>query len=279
MLTRIITSIVAVCVLIPALLLSNTVVFPIAIAVVAVISLYEMFKCFGYEKKWAMTIPLYLIAATAPACVRYIKNPVNVAYLAMIAAVVYGIYLFALIVWSHGKLPFGNTVAMLLLAMYIIAALSAIVFIRDFQDSGKYIYLLIFIGAWVTDIFAYFTGYFLGKHKLIEDVSPKKTIEGSIGGIVFCALGFVGLGLVVDVWFEQDANLLFLAICGVIISLISQIGDLIMSVIKRHYGIKDFGKIFPGHGGMLDRFDSILAVSLGLCAICMFSAITGISLM
>ena len=66
MLTRIITSIVAVCVLIPALLLSNTVVFPVAIAVVAVISLYEMFKCFGYEKKWAMTIPLYLIAAAAP---------------------------------------------------------------------------------------------------------------------------------------------------------------------------------------------------------------------
>ena len=167
---------------------------------------------------------------------------------------------------------------MLLLAMYISAALSAIVFIRDFQDSGKYIYLLIFIGAWFTDIFAYFTGYFVGKHKLIEDVSPKKTIEGSIGGIVFCALGFVGLGLVVDVWFEQDANLLFLAICGVIISLISQIGDLIMSVIKRHYGIKDFGKIFPGHGGMLDRFDSILAVSLGLCAICMFAMLSGITL-
>lgn len=279
MLTRIITSLVAVCVLIPALLLSNTIVFPVAIAVVAIISLYEIFKCFGYEKKWAMTTPLYLIAAAAPACVRYIKNPLNVAYLVMIAAVVYGIYLFALIVWSHGTLPFGNTVAMFLLSMYIIAALSAIVFIRDFGDSGKYIYLLIFIGAWFTDIFAYFTGYFLGKHKLIEDVSPKKTIEGSIGGIVFCALGFVGLGVVVDVWFGQEANLLFLAICGVIISLISQIGDLIMSVIKRHYGIKDFGKIFPGHGGMLDRFDSILAVSLGLCAVCMFSAMTGISLM
>ena len=279
MLTRIITSLVAVCVLIPALLLSDTVFFPAIIGVVAIICLYEIFKCFGYEKKWAMTIPLYLIAVAAPACVRYVKNPLNVAYLAMIAAVVYGIYLFALIVWSHGKLPFGNTVAMFLLTMYIIAALSAIVFIRDFQNSGKYIYLLIFIGAWVTDIFAYFTGYFLGKHKLIEDVSPKKTIEGSIGGIVFCALGFVALGLVVDVWFGQDANLLFLAICGVIISLISQVGDLIMSVIKRHYGIKDFGKIFPGHGGMLDRFDSILAVSLGLCAICMFSAMTGIALM
>ena len=279
MLIRIITSLVAVCVLIPALLLSNTVLFPAIIGVVAIICLYEIFKCFGYEKKWAMTIPLYLIAAAAPACVRYVKNPLNVAYLAMIVAVVYGIYLFALIVWSHGKLPFGNTVAMFLLTMYIIAALSAIVFIRDFQDSGKYIYLLIFIGAWVTDIFAYFTGYFLGRHKLIEDVSPKKTIEGSIGGIVFCAGGFALLGWIVDRFFEQNANLLFLVISGVLVSVIAQIGDLIMSVIKRHYKIKDFGKLFPGHGGMLDRFDSILAVSLGLGAICMFVSLTGIQLM
>ena len=279
MLTRIITSLVAICVLIPALLLSNTVVFPIAVAVVAVIGLYELFKCLGYEKKWALTTPLYLVAAAAPTCVRYIKNPLSIAYIAMIAIVAYGIYLFALIVWSHGKLPFGNTVAMFLLSMYIVAALSAIVFIRDFQGIGQYIYLLIFLGAWMTDIFAYFTGYFFGKHKLIEDVSPKKTIEGSIGGIVFCALSFVALGLVVDYWFDREANLIFLAICGVIISLISQVGDLIMSVIKRHYGVKDFGKIFPGHGGVLDRFDSILAVSLGLCAVCMFSALTGISLM
>ena len=82
-----------------------------------------------------------------------------------------------------------------------------------------------------------------------------------------------------DQWFGQDANLLFLVISGVILSLIAQIGDLIMSVIKRHYGIKDFGKLFPGHGGMLDRFDSILAVSLGLGAICVFVSLSGIQLM
>ena len=81
------------------------------------------------------------------------------------------------------------------------------------------------------------------------------------------------LGVVVDIWFEQEANLLFLAICGVIISMISQIGDLIMSVIKRHYGIKDFGKIFPGHGGMLDRFDSILAVAIVLLVLNGFSSV------
>jgi phosphatidate cytidylyltransferase len=154
-----------------------------------------------------------------------------------------------------------------------------ILYIRDFNDDGQFIYLLIFIGAWITDIFAYFTGFFFGKHKLIEDVSPKKTIEGSIGGIAFCALSFVAFGIIADIFFDKDANLVFLAISGVFISIIAQIGDLIMSVIKRQYGIKDYGKIFPGHGGMLDRFDSILSVTLGVAAMCMVSYIFGISMM
>ena len=76
-----------------------------------------------------------------------------------------------------------------------------------------------------------------------------------------------------------SANYLVLAISGVFVSVVSQTGDLIMSVIKRHYGIKDYGKLFPGHGGMLDRLDSILAVSLALAVVCMFSYLTGIPLM
>ena len=180
--------------------------------------------------------------------------------------------------WSHGKLKFSDAITVFTMAVYIVAAMNSILYVRDYSDDGKYLYLLIFIGAWVTDIFAYFTGYLFGKHKLIEDVSPKKTIEGSIGGIVFCALSFVGFGLIVKHFFSTDANIIFLAISGVIISVISQIGDLIMSVIKRHYNIKDYGRIFPGHGGMLDRFDSILAVSLGLAVVCMFVTITGIKL-
>ena len=71
---------------------------------------------------------------------------------------------------------------------------------------------------------------------------------------------------------------MFLAISGIIVSVISQVGDLIMSVVKRHYGIKDYGKIFPGHGGVLDRFDSVLIVSLGMAAICMFAGLVGIKL-
>ena len=278
MLKRIITSIVAVAVLLPVLFFSNTVVFPIAIAIVLSICLYEIFKCTGTQKNFAVILPLYGFGAAAPFLLRYLET-VQFALIAFIVAALYTVYLFALIVWSHGKKPFGETVAVYILALYIITALCSVLYVRDYQPYGKYIYLLIFIGAWITDIFAYFTGYFIGKHKLIEDVSPKKTIEGSIGGIIFCSACFVAFGLIVDHWFDQNANLVFLVVCGVILSIISQVGDLIMSVIKRHYGIKDYGKIFPGHGGMLDRFDSILAVSLGLAAICMFVSLTGIQLM
>ena len=278
MLKRVITGVVAILILLPVLIFSDTVVFPIAISLISLISLYELFHCMHVEKRVAVVIPLYAFAIVAPFLMRYLADIADFALIAFIAAASYVIYLFALVVWSHGKLPFGEAVAVFATVLYVIAAMSAITYVRDFPYGGEYLYLLIFIGAWVTDTFAYFTGFLFGKHKLIPDVSPKKTIEGSIGGTIFCALSFVAFGWIVDVFFGQNANLLFLFISGVLVALISQIGDLIMSVIKRHYEIKDFGKIFPGHGGMLDRFDSILAVSLGLCAICMFATLSGISL-
>ncbi|MBO5938961.1 MAG: phosphatidate cytidylyltransferase [Clostridia bacterium] len=278
MLKRVITGVVAILILLPVLIFSDTVLFPIAISLVSLVSLYELFQCTQMKKCVAVILPLYIFALVAPFLMRYLADGESFALIAFISAAVYVIYLFALVVWSHGKLPFSDAAAVFAMSLYVIAAMSAITYIRDFPFGGEYIYLLIFLGAWVTDTFAYFTGFLFGKHKLIPDVSPKKTVEGSIGGIVFCSLSFVAFGLIVDHFFGQDANLGFLLVSGVIISLISQIGDLIMSVIKRHYGIKDFGKLFPGHGGMLDRFDSILAVSLGLCAICMFATLSGISL-
>ena len=199
--------------------------------------------------------------------------------LAFIFASVYLVYVFALVIWSHGKLIYKDACSAVLTSLYIVLALNMVLYVRDFGDGGKYLYLLIFLGAWMTDIFAYFTGVFFGKHKLIEDVSPKKTIEGSIGGTVFCAISFVVFGIITDTFFGAQANLIFLAISGIVMAVISQIGDLIMSVIKRHYGIKDYGKLFPGHGGMLDRLDSILAVSMALSMVCMISSIIGIPLM
>ncbi len=279
MLKRIITSIVAVCVLVPVLFLSGTPVLPAALACVTVIAVFEMLRCMGVHKKYVLTAPIYVASAAVPFMLRYFDKRTDVATVCFIAAAMYLVVMFIAIVWSHGKFAFADGMAMFTVCVYIITAMNSILYVRDFGDSGKYVYLLIFVGAWITDIFAYFTGVFIGKHKLIEDVSPKKTIEGSIGGIVFCSIFFVVFGIIVDVFFDRDANLIFLALSGVVVSVISQVGDLIMSVIKRHYGIKDYGKIFPGHGGMLDRFDSVLAVSLGMCAICMFAQLMGIKLL
>ena len=236
MLTRIITSIVAVFVLIPALYFSDTIVFSIAIAAVGVISLYEMFKCIG-AKKLYLTVPLYLFAVASPLLFRYLENNTQFATIGFICAALYLLYLFTCSVVSHGTFDFSGVGTLFTVSFYIIIALTSIIYIRDFGEHGKYIYLLVFLGAWISDIFAYFTGVFFGKHKLIPDVSPKKTIEGSIGGIVFCSISFVVFGIITDAFFETDANLVFLALGGVIISVISQVGDLIMSVIKRHYGV------------------------------------------
>ncbi len=279
MLKRIITSLVAVCVLVPVLIFSGTVVLPIAVALVTIIGVYEMLKCLGVEKKYYLSVPAYAIAAAMPFLMRYINDNSTTFTIGFIIAVAMLVVVFISVIWSHGKFPFADAMSAFILTAYIIVAMNSIIYVRDFADYGKYAYLLIFLGAWMTDIFAYFTGVFIGKHKLIEDVSPKKTVEGSIGGIFFCTLSFVLFGVVTNIFFDTDANLVFLAISGVIVSVISQVGDLIMSVVKRHYGIKDYGKIFPGHGGVLDRFDSVLIVSVGLAAICMFAGLVGIELL
>ena len=263
------------CVFVPVVIFSNTPALPISIAICAVVSIYEMLKCMGVEKKLIIAIPAYVAAAVFPILTRYASSGAVTASVCIAAIAVYLVITFAAVIWSHGKYSFSQGLSVFAICTYIISAYCGIIYVRDFETGAGYIFLLIFIGAWITDVFAYFTGMLFGKHKLIPDVSPKKTIEGSIGGIVFCTLSFVGYGILADVVFKDYISLTFLLVSGVVASLVSQIGDLIMSVIKRHYGIKDYGKIFPGHGGMLDRFDSVLLVSLCMFAICLIARAFG----
>ena len=274
MLKRIITAVVMLCVFIPVVIFSDTLVFPIAISLCTCIAVFEMLRCMGLHKKLVLCLPLYTAALVFPMLVRLVGNTGTVAAIAFVVAVAYLVIMFAMIVWSHGKLRFADGVSAFAVVLYIIAAFCGIIYVRDIP-GGAYVYLLIFMGAWITDVFAYFTGMLLGKHKLIPDVSPKKTIEGSLGGILFCTLSFVGYGLVIDVAFDMHISLIFLIVSGMIVSIVSQVGDLIMSVIKRHYDVKDYGKIFPGHGGMLDRFDSVLIVSICMLAICIAAKLMG----
>ena len=184
---------------------------------------------------------------------------------------VWTLYAFTVLIFSHGKYPLEAVFVASFSLFYIFIGFNAILFIHDCEPGGKYLYYICFLGAWITDIFAYFCGRAFGKHKLIPDVSPKKTVEGSIGGTVFCILVMVIFGFVVEKLVpEISANLLIFAVAGVLIAVVSQIGDLSMSVIKRKYGVKDYGFIFPGHGGVLDRFDSVIAVSALLMVFSLF---------
>lgn len=128
------------------------------------------------------------------------------------------------------------------------------------KENGIYFVYLVFVISWLTDTMAYYTGRFFGKHKLIEKVSPKKTVEGAIGGVVGGALGAFILGILIkDIVFISPLSFLVLGGVG---SVFGQIGDLTASSIKRYTKEKDYPKLIPGHGGILDRFDSILFVSV-----------------
>lgn len=270
---RIITALIATCVLIPVLIWSDTFLLPLGIAACSVLAVFEMARCIGMHKAYAFTLPLYLIAAGAPFLVRYAGEPNTDAtehlLLKCMMALALGVllYFFALMTFSHGKYKVADVCILFATVFYILLGFNGILVMRVHRYAGHLSYLTIFLGAWITDIFAYFCGVLFGrggKHKLIPDVSPKKTVEGSVGGMTFCVLIMVGYGLICNHFLKQDASLLLFAFGGLIASIVSQVGDLLMSVIKRTYGIKDYGKIFPGHGGMIDRFDSIIAVSVSL---------------
>lgn len=272
--TRIITAVVALCILLPVLLLSDTVLLPIMLAICSAVGVWEMLSCIGLRKSAVLSVPLYLIALGAPFVVRYTHGMdfVRQVTTALICFVL--LYFFSVLTFSHGKYKLADVATVFMTVLYIVIGFNSVLVLRDFETGGKYVYLTVFICSWTTDTFAYFCGMLFGrggKHKLLPDVSPKKTVEGSIGGILFCVLAMLLFGMIVDPLYpEADIHYLMLAIAGVLASVIAQIGDLCMSVIKRTYGVKDYGKLFPGHGGVLDRFDSVLAVSVVLATFCSF---------
>ncbi len=151
---------------------------------------------------------------------------------------------------ARGDFGFDR-ISMSLFGAFIMPVLfSLLVLLRAGEDWSRVV-LLPFIVAWASDTGAYFAGSFFGKHKLCPTLSPKKTVEGALGGLLLAAVGGVVYGLIVG-----KADLIVLAVIGLLGSAVGQFGDLMFSCIKREYGIKDYGKLMPGHGGVLDRFDS-----------------------
>ena len=273
---RIITAIVSIAGIFPFFWFSEPVeppnplnyLFPLLISLIAFVSTWELLHCVELDKNYFVSVPLYLAALAFPMLARVMRE-MRADYIraAILVALLLAVYLFAVIVFQFGKADMGKIALVFMTDFYVIGAFSAIILLRDEGIAGRFLFIMPFVFSWVTDSFAYFCGRLFGKHKLIPAVSPKKTVEGAIGGAVFCALTAFLYGFIVQKAFGVAPSYPVLIIGGLIISVVSQIGDLVMSAIKRQYGVKDFGYMLPGHGGILDRFDSSIAVTVILVLI------------
>jgi phosphatidate cytidylyltransferase len=227
----------------------------------------------GVKKKYFLVIPAYLFSLTFPIVAFFVKSGDTRDFLVLIAALLfaYMIYLMAVAVFSKGNLSFAKMAESYTAVTYVSVSYTSLSLIRYLKaDVGVYYLMLVFIVAWMCDACAYLIGSLFGKHKLIPEISPKKTVEGAIGGVVFGAISFIVYGFILDSFIpNMVVNYPFLALFGTVLALVSQIGDLVASLLKREYGAKDYGNILPGHGGIVDRFDSILAISTVLMTVCM----------
>jgi len=268
---RVFTSALIVAVMIVVLCLSWTVVYPIAMSVLALFATYEVLRVFELHKRLFVAIAAYLVAVGLPLAAYFMKDdPLKFIHLMSLVFFAFMMYLFLVAVCERGRMHFSEFSSAFAMEFYVVVAFSSMSIIRYFENAGLFYLGLILVVAWMTDVFAYVVGSLIGKHKLIPEISPKKTVEGSIGGVVgatLCALLYV---LIISLVQPQlTPNYIVVAISAPILSVVSQIGDLFASVIKREHNVKDYGNILPGHGGIMDRFDSILAVATAMMIICL----------
>ncbi len=226
----------------------------IAVGLISLVAMYEILKAMGLEKKWFLSLPSLAAAALVPFCNGDLQLFVYCAFTLLV---------FTAMVIYHKETSFKEVGVLYSMVVLIPSALQCLVALRDLsQNHGMYYVLIAVFSAWVADAGAYFAGTFWGKHKLCPEISPKKTVEGFIGGLVLNVAVIMLSGLVLSqfVWSEAGLHVNYLALflIGFLGSPISVLGDLSFSLIKRSCHIKDFGQVIPGHGGVLDRFDSVI---------------------
>jgi len=247
---RVISSIIGIMLLIIVLASGKTFI-NIGIALIAFAALLELYSAVGLAKY----LPLQTLGLAASFAFTYANS--SDSNLLMPVLYVYIILLFLLYMMKSNSLKLSDISKMFFITVYVCFFIGHIVFIRK-MPYGQYLICIVFLSAFLTDTFAFLAGKFLGKHKLCPEISPKKTIEGAIGGVIGSAIGVLLYGVILQFVFHFQVNYILLAFLGVFSSVMAQFGDLAASVIKRQYSVKDYGHIMPGHGGVMDRFDSVI---------------------
>lgn len=267
MLVRIISGSIGAIVLGLVLYLKDTFVFNLALAVLTSIAIFEVIRAFGLNKHKSLVIAgiSYGFLSVALLEIRFVYS-LLFTYAGLFLDVAFAFALLLIMLFSNYTIRFENIAVIFASSAFItfgFSSYSEINTLVSLSNKGASIYILILCacGAFIADTGAYFIGSLFGKHKLCPTISPKKSVEGFVGGVAINTIAFPLLGLLFScINSSLQPNYIVLAVMGLLCAVTGCIGDLFASFIKRSTGIKDFGKIMPGHGGVLDRFDSFLAV-------------------
>ena len=254
---RIVSGLIAFPILASILILGNKYIVDVAFSIVSVLCVNEFYKSFKPKARpveWlgyfygAFIIIIHLLPKELGTSVMMISIPLTI------------LILFAYVIFSNMKRTIYDVMITLLGIIYIISFIMCLSLIYGMQN-GKILIWYVLFAAWGTDMFAYFIGKKFGKHKLKNSVSPNKSIEGCIAGTFGSIILVVGYNAVINNVFNIEISYIFAALYAIVMSIIGQIGDLAASSIKRYNEIKDFSNLIPGHGGMLDRFDSVIFIA------------------
>lgn len=257
---RIISAAVGLTLLFVVLFFYNTIIFNIALALTSIIGVYEILKTVGLLSQKTMSVVCMAFGGAAP----FLKME-NSPDLRSIATLLYVLIVFTILLGTHSNIHISSLAVAIMATLGISFALANFVYIRDdFCDTSFYYIILAFALAWICDGGAYFVGSKFGKHKMSPKISPNKTVEGAVGGV----LTNIVVAFILTIVYANILNInlhnidiLNLVILTLLCSLIGMLGDLSASIIKRQYNIKDFGNLIPGHGGVVDRFDSVFFVA------------------
>lgn len=240
------------------LIFGNKYLVDITVSIIAMLSLHEYFHCFKEQEKNKNLSWIAYIAALSIAVIHIIPGQYVLKTIGAIIPISI-LVLFAQIIATDMKYNIKDIAITVFGICYIVIFLMYIPIIRE-TTNGKITIWYVFITAWGTDVFAYLIGKKFGKHKFSK-ISPNKSIEGCIAGVIGAVTMSIIYTLICNAYLGMNFNYLYIILIAAVLSLVGQLGDFSASSIKRYTGIKDFSNLIPGHGGMLDRIDSVIFIA------------------
>ena len=253
--TRIIAAVALLPLLLLVVLAAPKIFTAILFGAMAAIAAYELLNGTGLVKHIRLCVYSMILAFWV---VLWCGLGIGYVWL-LLAILVFWILMFAEVMASQMKLTFDKVAICFVAGLVIPVLLGSLVRIHA-GGNGRYFILIPFAMAFLSDTGAYFAGLNFGKHKLAPTISPKKTVEGVIGGVLCAIIGMLIYCFVLQIGFKMHVNYLAAILYGALGAAAGVFGDLCFSVVKRQVGIKDYGNLIPGHGGILDRFDSMMVV-------------------